>query len=171
MARIKPQGTTIITTLDQAKAALADLAVVQRSLEAIETAMNEHIDYEKQRADMMAEPLLARKKELSTALNSFAEMNRAELFARRKSLDLPHGTIGWRQSTSIVARAKVKMGQVLERLKDLGWNEAVKVSESVNKEAMREWSDGKLEAVGMERKVVDQFFVEIADESLKPDAA
>lgn len=168
MARIKPQGV-IITTLDQAKAALADLAVTERSLESITTAMNEHIDYEKKRADALAEPLLAHKKELSTALASFAEINRAELFTRKKSLELPHGTIGFRQSTSIVTRAKIRLGQVLERLKDLGWHEAVKISESVNKDAMRAWADGKLEAVGMERKVVDQFFVEIADETLKPE--
>lgn len=170
MARIKPDAT-IVTTIDQAKAVLADLAVVERELESITTEMNEHIDAIKKDADNRAEPLIGRKKELSTALNSYAEINKAELFARKKSLELPHGIIGFRQSTSLVARPKVRMGQVLERLKDLGWHEAVKTSESVNKEAMREWSDGKLEAVGMERRIVDQFFVEISDETLKPDAA
>jgi phage host-nuclease inhibitor protein Gam len=97
-------------------------------------------------------------------------VNRSELFTKRKSLELPHGVIGFRQSTSIVAKAKVKMAQVLERLKDLGWSEAIKTSETVNKEAMREWADGKLEAVGMERKTKDQFYIEVSAEALKGEA-
>lgn len=167
--RIKPQSE-IITTVDQAKEALAELAGIERRLNAITATMNESIDKLKSNADAEAAKHNERKKALATALNGFAEVNRTELFARKKSLELPHGVIGWRQSTSIVAKAKVKMAQVLEKLKDLGWNDAVKTSESVNKEAMREWSDGKLEAVGMERKIADQFFVEISAEALKGEA-
>lgn len=164
--RIKPQGE-IITTVDQAKVAMAELAHIERSLAAIEADMNDNIDTIKRNADAEAAPHQERKKELATALNGFAEVNRAELFTKRKSLELPHGVIGFRQSTSIVAKAKVKMAQVLEKLKDLQWNEAVKVTEAVNKEVMREWTDGKLEAIGMERKQADQFFIDISAEALK----
>ncbi|WP_051445027.1 host-nuclease inhibitor Gam family protein [Desulfocurvus vexinensis] len=167
--RLKPQGE-IITTMEQAKAALAEMAQLERRLRAIEADMNENMDVIKANADAEAAPHKERQKALGTALNGFAEVNRAELFARRKSLELPHGVIGWRQSTSIVARAKVKMGHVLEKLKDLGWLDAVKTSETVNKEAMRDWTDGKLDAVGMERKVTDQFFIEISAEALKGEA-
>ncbi len=169
MARIKPTAE-IITTLDGAKAALAELAALERELAGIEADMNETIDRVKNNADAEAAPHQERRRELSAALNGFAEVNKSELFARRKSLELPHGVIGFRQSTSLVARTKVKMAQVLEKLKDLGWTEAVKTTEGVNKEVMREWSDSRLEAVGMERRVVDQFFVEISAEALKGEA-
>jgi hypothetical protein len=35
---------------------------------------------------------------------------------------------------------------------------------------MREWTDGKLEAVGMERKTKDQFYIEVSAEALKGEA-
>jgi len=167
--RIKPQSV-IITTVEQAKVAMAEMAEIERSLAAIEADMNENIDIVKRNADAEAAPHQERKKALATALNGFAEVNRGELFTKRKSLELPHGVIGFRQSTSIVAKAKVKMAQVLEKLKDLGWGEAIKTSETVNKEAMREWTDGKLEAVGMERKTKDQFYIEVSAEALKGEA-
>ncbi|MGE4296966.1 MAG: host-nuclease inhibitor Gam family protein [Desulfovibrionaceae bacterium] len=167
--RIKPEAM-IITTLDQAKAALAELATVERELGLIEANMNETMDQVKATADAEAAPHQQRKKELTTALNGFAEVNKAELFSKKKSLELPHGTMGFRQSTSLVARARVTMAQVLEKLRDLGWLDAIKTSEAVNKEAMREWSDGKLEACGMARKVADQFYIEISAEALKPQA-
>ncbi len=167
--RIKPDAV-IIGTLDQAKGALAELAMLDRSLSAIEADMNETIDQVKANADGEAGPLRERSAALAGALQGWATVNKDQLFAGRKSLELPHGTIGFRKSTSIVARAKVRMSQVLEKLKELGFDAAVKRTETVNKETLRDWPEERLAAVGMRRKVADVFFVELAREEIKEQA-
>jgi phage host-nuclease inhibitor protein Gam len=166
MPRRKPKAIPAIADLIQAGNALAELARLDRDLKAIESDLNEGVDQLKAEAKAKAEPLAARRKELETGLATFAEANKAELFKRPKSRELTFGTIGFRKSTKLLTLPKLTLATVLEKLKSYKFTEAIRKKESVDKDAMRDWPDERLELVGMRRKKEDEFFIELKAEEL-----
>jgi len=168
MPRSKPRAL-VIADLKQADAALTELARLERDLAEIEAGMNEKVDQIKTAAGNRAAPLQARRKELGAALATFGELNKTELFGRRRSLERPHGVIGFRRSTKLLTLPKLTLAMVLEKLKDYGFDDAVRVKEAVDKEAMRDWPEQKLETVGMRRVSKDEFFIEVKTEELKEE--
>jgi phage host-nuclease inhibitor protein Gam len=166
MPRRKPKAIPAIADLNQAGNALAELARLDRDLKAIESDLNEGVDQLKAEAKAKAEPLAARRKELETGLATFAEANKAELFKRPKSRELTFGTIGFRKSTKLLTLPKLTLATVLEKLKSYKFTEAIRKKESVDKDAMRDWPDERLELVGMRRKKEDEFFIELKAEGL-----
>ena len=169
MARIKSQAP-VVCDQNGAKEALRRIAELERGIAAVDADMNENIDTIKRNAHAEAAPLVEERKALVAALNAYAELHRGKLFAKRKSLDLGFGVIGFRLSTKIATATKVTLAQVLERLKDLGFKDAVRVKEQVDREAMRGWPDERLASVGMRRVETDEFYIEINEEAVE-DAA
>ena len=163
--RSKPQAL-IIASREQAAEALAQLCEIRRETAAAAAAMNEAIDNAKAAAAARAEPLNRRRRELESALAAYAQLNKPELFPMKKSLEEPHGIFGFRKSTKIRTMPKSTMAMVLDRIKSWGVGEAVRIKESVDKEAMREWPDDRLAAVGMRRVIKDEFFIELKEEEL-----
>lgn len=133
--------------------------------------MNEEIDRAKASARATAEPLEARRKELAIALEAYATHNKAALFAKRKSLDLGFGVIGFRLSHKLKTLAKHTWGQVLEALKGYGFSEAIRVKEEVDKDVMRDWPAERLATVGVTRETSDEFYIEIKQEEVASKAA
>jgi phage host-nuclease inhibitor protein Gam len=170
MARKKPTPY-IIGDLKQAEGALAEIAELERSLSTIENQMNEVIDNARARAKEASAEFVARRNELGNALAVFAQLNKVDLFAKRKSLDLGFGTIGFRQSTSLKTERKVTVEMVLERCRSYGFSEAIQTKESLNKQIMHEWPDERLATVGMTRQVKDDFFYEVHRQELDTQAA
>lgn len=165
MTRAKPRPV-VIADLNQAEGAMAELAEIARNLVGIEAEMNQAIDQAKTRASNLADPLKARKKALEHALGTFGQLNKAELFRRRKSLEMAFGIIGFRKATKLLTQPKVTLAMVLEKLREYGFAEAIRTKQSVDREAMREWPDERLETVGMRRVSSDEFFIEIKTEDL-----
>ncbi len=165
MSRTKPKAT-IINGLKQAEGAVAEIASLDRQIKAVELDMQETVDQVKAHAKADAEPLQRERKALADAVATFAALNKTDLFKKKKSLDLGFGTIGFRLVTKLATLPKFTLEKVLEKLHDYGHADAIRVKESVDKEAMRAWSDEKLETVGMRRKVEDEFFLEIPEEQL-----
>jgi phage host-nuclease inhibitor protein Gam len=169
MARRKTT-TRIIADERQAEAAMRELAALGRQIAAIDLDAQEALDQVKANAKDEMQPLQDRRKELENALCTFCELNKGELFSRKRSKETPFGVYGFRKSTKLLTAAKVTLGLVLERLKELNLTDAIRVKESVDKEAMREWPEERLEAVGMRRKSTDEFFVEIDLDQLEERA-
>jgi len=169
VARLKPR-TRIIADVKQAEAAMHELASLSREVAAIDLDAQEAMDQIKKNARAEMEPLQARRKELEGALCTFGELNKGELFSRKRSVETPFGAYGFRKSTKLLTAAKVTLGMVLERLKELNIKDAVRVKESVDKEALREWPEERLEAVGMRRVVKDEFFIEVNADALDESA-
>lgn len=169
MARIKPDPH-IVTDRAQCEGALAEMAALDRKLSAIENEMRESIDAAKSKAAQLAGPLLARRKELADAVAVFAKMNRQELFAKSKSLDMGFGVIGFRASTRIVQVRGVTSEMTLERLHQYNLADGIRVKEEINKDAALGWPDERLELVGLKRQQADTFFIEIARDDV-PDNA
>lgn len=168
--RTKPQAL-VIADLAQAEGVLAELAEIDRSLELAKAAMNEEIDGAKATARAAAEPLEARRKELVIALEAFATHNKAALFAKKKSLDLGFGVIGFRLASRLKTVAKTTWGQVLEALKSYGFTEAIRVKEEVDRDVMRDWPAERLATVGVTRETADDFYIEIKQEEVASKAA
>ncbi|MDD3310986.1 host-nuclease inhibitor Gam family protein [Pseudodesulfovibrio sp.] len=162
MARSKPQAT-VVANEPQATAAMLELAGLARDIKRIELDAKETIDQVKANAIDEKEPLLARTKELGAALCSFATVNRDQLFGKRKSLSTPFGSYGWRKATTLKMLAKIKVADVLAKLRELDLVSAIRTKEEVDKTAMADWTDSKLKSVGMRRVSKDEFFVDVKD--------
>lgn len=169
MARIKPDPH-IVADRAQCEGALAEMAALDRKLSAIENEMRESIDAAKSKAGQLAGPLQARRKELADAVAIFAKLNRQELFAKSKSLDMGFGVIGFRASTRIVQLRGVTAEMTLERLHQYNLADGIRVKEEINKDAALGWPDERLELVGLKRQQADTFFIEIARDDV-PDNA
>lgn len=159
--RIKPKAT--ITNLDRADEALQRLAAIDREQKLITQALNEQVDALKASARAQLEPLDAQRKDLENDLGVFAVTNKAEFFGehRNRSQDLTFGIIGFRRATRLLARHKMTWGAVLERLISMDLFEAIRTKREVDKTAMADWSDEKLEAVGVRRETSDEFYIEL----------
>lgn len=160
MARIKP-NPVIIADLKQTEGALAEIAAIEREVSAIESEMQEAIDKAKTTASQKSEALLARKKTLSDAIGVYATLNRQELFAKAKSLDLGIGVIDFRASASVVQIRGITAKMTLEKLRQYNLTDGIRIKEEVNKEAALGWPDERLELVGLKRQTKDAFFIEI----------
>ncbi len=166
--RSKPK-TTVVSDQKQAEAAMLELAGLSRQIMGIGIDAQDRIDSIKKNAKDEMEPHQGRKKALEDALCTYATLNKNQLFSKRRSCETPFGVFGWRKATKLLTIAKMNLNMVLERLRELNIREAIKVKESVDKTAMQGWPDSRLESVGMKRVTTDEFFVEVADESLGED--
>ena len=165
--RIKP-NPQIVADRQQAEGALAEIASIDRKLEAIEHGMQEDIDAAKMRASQASTGLQARRKELADAVAVYAKLNRAELFAKAKSLDLGFGVIGFRASTRIVQVRGCTAEMTLQRLHQYNFAEGIRIKEEIDKEQAAGWPDERLELVGLKRQTADTFFIEIKKDTV-PD--
>ncbi|HJA79973.1 MAG TPA: host-nuclease inhibitor Gam family protein [Candidatus Desulfovibrio intestinavium] len=169
MTRIKPDPH-VVADRAQCEGALAEMAALDRKLSAIENEMREAIDAAKSKAGQLAGPLQARRKELADAVAIFAKLNRQELFAKSKSLDMGFGVIGFRASTRIVQLRGVTAEMTLERLHQYNLADGIRVKEEINKDAALGWPDERLELVGLKRQQADTFFIEIARDDVPGNA-
>lgn len=169
MARIKPDPE-VVADRAQAECALAEIAAIDRKISGIENEAQEYIDKAKAAASQQSAPLLARRKELADAVAVYAKLNRAELFAKSKSVDFGFGVIGFRASTRIAQIRGVTVEMTLEKLHQYNLMDGIRLKEEINKDAALGWPDERLELVGLKRQMLDTFFIEIKKEALAPDA-
>ena len=166
MARSKPTPH-IVETREQAEGTMAEIAALGRTLDTLTGTMNEEIDAAKDKAARSAKALEERRKELESGLAVFAKLNRKDLFPDSgKSLDLGFGIIGFRVSTKIVQQSGISAEVTLERLHKFGFQEGIRTKEEVNRDAMKSWTDERLETVGLRRQKSDGFFVEVKEDAV-----
>lgn len=156
----------LLKDIQQAEGALAEMSAISRKLSLIEGAMNEEIDDAKARAQQESSPLFSRYAELEKAVKAFGTLNKSRLFADRKSLDLAFGTIAFRQSTRISLQHRVTEGMALQKLHEFGLSDGIRVKEELDRAAMMDWPDSKLEMVGMKRRTVESISVDVKAEEL-----
>ncbi len=170
MARVKPQIPIIpVSTVDEANDALAEIAEIDRAIEAITAQLNQDIDALKAAATEDIAPLAERKKALGGGLANFAQINRAELFKGRKSKEFGFGVIGYRKSTSLglIKSVATTWREVLGLLKQYQFKDAIRTKEEPDKEVMSEWPSERLGLVGVKRVEQDDFFYEVKREAVE----
>ena len=172
MARSKPQTMYPVKDLKAANACLGEIARIKRNLAEINTTMNEQIDALKKDAEAKAAPMQARLSAMESGLLAFAEYNKADLFQDKRSCELDFGLLGYRKSSEIRPKAKHTLAMILGRLKELGFTQAIRSKEEVNKDELHTWPDERLDLVGARRVEKDTFWYETkAEEITNKEAA
>lgn len=170
MARHKPDPL-IVAGLEEATAAVGEIAALDRKVQAIEADMQAEIDAAKARARARAEGLRMRRKELADAVGVFAKLNKGTLFRESRTLDLGYGKIGFRLSTpSIVLERGVTEAMSLAKLHELGLTDGIRAREELARDVLLGWPDERLALVGVKRQQRDAFFIDTAKEKLPEEA-
>ncbi|NGZ06358.1 MAG: host-nuclease inhibitor protein Gam [Magnetococcales bacterium] len=159
--RKQSQPSMTVADLHAANQVLGEIAQLQRSLHAIEADMHASIDKIKQSALAFAAPRRARLARLARGLSAFAETHKESLFAKRRGVELACGALGFRRSSRLKPQGRGSWDQVLDRIKELGATEALRIREDVNREALRGWPDARLQEVGVNRVEQDLFWYEV----------
>ncbi len=166
-SRVKPDLMVYVKSLDDANAALGEIAGIKRRIEAAEAEMNDKIDQIKAETAAKIEPLANRLKALENGLLAYSEFNRDELFKKKKSIELAFGLLGYRKSTMVKPLPRKKWADVLERLDEMNFQEAVLVKKRPNKDVLRQWSDERLELVYARKVSKETFWYEVKEEEVK----
>lgn len=162
--RYKPEIQPI-QTIDDADKALSELCGLEGKLEEIDTKAEREIAQIRERATAVGKPLRERVKELNLTLKAWAAFHKKDLFKERKSLERPFGTFGYRKSPAKIVTTK----ETIDLLKKLGHTECVRIKEEVDKEALRDFTDEELAAVGATRKIKEEFFCQTKREQINQD--
>ena len=170
MARIKPKNLYPVKDLTAANAAMAEIAVIKRSITELESAMNTSIDRIKAEAEVKAAPLQTRLASIEGGLLAFAEHNKDELFKTKRSRELDFGSLGYRRSKEIKPQPKRTWKMVLGTIKRLGFKAAVRSKDMVNKEELHTWPDSRLDLIGCRRVEKDSFWFEINEAAISDKA-
>lgn len=157
----------IIDDLQRAEGALAEMAAIDGKLAKAEIDLNKAIEAAKARAVEVGVPLLKQRKELENALKNFAKRQKSTLFVNKKSRGLGFGTIGYKDGKKLVQMNGVSQEFTLKKLKELGFTEAIAITESVAKEKMEKWPAERLGLVGMCWKESTSYYVEVDKEKIK----
>ncbi|MBF0370678.1 MAG: host-nuclease inhibitor Gam family protein [Magnetococcales bacterium] len=164
--RIKPKSPVIVRDLEHANQVLGEIAHLKRNISAIETDMNQSIDRIKAAAEAFAAPRRSRLDALTAGLTAFAEYHKEGLFKKKRSVDLAFGHLGFRRSSEIKPKPRSKWALILNRIKELGYRDAIRIREDVNREALRDWPEERLAMVGARRMDKDLFWFELKEEGL-----
>lgn len=97
-----------------------------------------------------------RIKSLDESIKKLLKSNKSKLFKGSDMLELNHGSVFYRVRI-VVHRAR----GVLDRLRELGLKEAIKVVEHVRWDVIEGWDDEKLELIGTRRKKKESFEYEL----------
>jgi hypothetical protein len=137
---------------------LAEMADIQEALASYETWAAQELEILQGRLQRDRAPLLQAVAQLDKAIRQTAKQHQVLLFDGRDRVDLPHGALlhSWQES--------VKRGRgVLAELKAQGFDDAVKVVETVKWEVLEDWPEEKLVSVGTERVRKETFAYEVKD--------
>jgi len=160
MGRMKPKVDKI-NSLEQANLVLKEISLVERELEAIDADGQKQINEIKEKTAKKGEELRKFIETCAAMVGAFAEYNKNELFAEKKTVELTFGCFGYRKSTSIHVKKTT-----LDLLKNQKMFDFIRIKEEPNKEKMAELDDEKLFLVDASRKVKDEFFLEAKKEEI-----
>ena len=123
-------------SLDEAAKFLAEIGQEQRATDKIRSGLNAAVDKLKDKAMSDDAPHQEKISQLVEGLFSYAEAHRDELTdgGKRKTVEVPTGTFGWRMTPPAVSLRDVE--SILENLKALKLKRFIRTKEEIDKEAM-----------------------------------
>lgn len=155
-----------ITSLEEADDALARIAARKREISLCELGLKEDADKLKAACVAACEPAKQDIATLELALARFAETRKAELFDKKKSLNMNFGIIGFRASSTLKTIKKFTWDNVLGFLSERDMDTCIRIKREVDKEALRQLAPEKLAEVGCKLVQEDVFFCEITETEL-----
>ena len=168
--RVKPiLNIPTVSSLEEADAMLARIAARKRELSLLELGLKEDVDALKLKCAESSEPIKQDIEVLEQALVRFGESKKIELFAKRRSVSLNFGILGFRASSSVKPMKKTTWEQVLGFLldaKDKAFAACVRVKREVDREALRQLPQEKLAEAGCRLEQTDSFYYELTETEL-----
>ncbi len=165
MPRVKPNLVPVypVHSLEDVNIALGRIAMLKREIDLINMGAAEEVDAIKARAAAESEPLKQRIAGMELSIGRFAEAGKEELFAKKKSLQLTFGVIGFRASSRLKTKTKWTFERVLASLKERGMTEFIRIKEEVDKEKLKGLAPEALAEVGCAVKTEDIFYYELPE--------
>jgi phage host-nuclease inhibitor protein Gam len=146
-----------MTPLEKADAYLEDMADIRARIEALEERAEAEMEAVRARYGPQVQDLRGYLARVEKGLVALMKRERDVIFDGRDKVVLSHGALlhGWEERTRIPRDA-------LEKVKELGWTEAVKVVESLDRAVVERWPVERLAAIGAERKAVEVYKYELS---------
>ncbi len=152
-----------LSSWEQVDQHLLEMGRLDMQIEAVEAHLTEVCNQAKEAASTQGRPLIQRREQLERECKEFVEAS-ADQTAPARSLVLQFGTVGMRKSTKLVIK---RLAETVQRLRQLGMLQYLRIKEEPDKEALRELGDEILEKVGVSRKEDDAFFLEVNRERVR----
>lgn len=128
--------TTVITKL-RAEELLGELALLKLEERTQKNALDRELTAAREKYETPLATIGKQLEEKTALLETWAAANPGEFPKNRKSLEMLHGTIGYRTGTPKLTKlAKWTWDRVLEKVKDLQLSTFVRTKEELNKEAI-----------------------------------
>ena len=161
--RAKKQVTELIKR-DQCDEVIHDYAEATSSIKGIESEMEMKIQKIREEKATELMELKARQANAMDKLQYFSEFNKEDLFAKKKSMELAHGIIGFRVGTPKVKAVGTTLAKALEAVKMAKLKfTRTKIELDKDKIIASRKDDkvmSKLKAIGLEVVQDETFFVE-----------
>lgn len=147
---------------DDVNLSLAEIGELQRSIEAVEAAMQQKIDDAKLEADDAAAPHQSRIEHLGNQIKLYTEEHANEM-GGKKTMTLGFGQLGYRKSTKVtLPKVAAKISAIIAALKARGMSDCVIAPpEKIDKEALKKYPVSEVVAAGAGIKVEDVFWYEV----------
>ena len=160
--RVKPEINMIkMENLDDVDKAMRRIRDMRAMMTKMDLEAQKGIDAIKNSVAKKAKPIVDKVEALENGVLAYAEYDKDILFAKKKTVELNFGFIGFRKSSKI----SVKQTTV-EKLESKGFKDAVIVKKSPNKEMLAQWTDDRLKLVDAKRITEDSFWYEVKEEEV-----
>lgn len=171
MARKHIKEAPVLKNWEQVDTALKEIAENEIALSSIEGDMNRQINGVKIAAAQQAKSHQDRIDKLGKDIKEFVTAHRDEL-GKKKTMELNFGSTGFRQSTTIrLPRDEEELLDVIRKLKARKMTDCIITKETVDKDALRQYGEDKVTAVGAKWKRADTFWYEAARDKLERQEA
>ena len=158
----RKKKVAVIKTLGDADRALGELLVCTHRLESLSQERESQIAKARKRFEKQVRDAEQEKAALEAALREALVQNwDAWRPAKRRSIKLRHGSLGFRKQVTIQIRPNT-----LELLERLGLTQPITVTKNVSKAVLAQWSDEKLAQVGANRHREDEPYYRLHREVL-----
>lgn len=167
MARKRIIEAPALKSWEDVNDALRQIAEAQIALGDIESEMQKQIVGAKKAAEQQSKPYNDRVAKLEREIKDFVEDHREDM-GKAKSKVLTFGEVGFRLSTSVsLPKAKEKLEEIIRRLKARQMMDCIVVEEKVSKEALKEYGEDTVAAVGATYKQKNVFGYDVYLERLE----
>ncbi len=160
MARKKVIAEPVLKDWVGVDNALRDIRECQHALTELGVDRDRRLDDIKSDYTQKATPLENRIKRLESDVKTFVDAHRAELTG--KSRRLIFGTVGYRLSSKLIL-PPAKVADAIAALKAMGHSELLKITESLDREALKKQPEKLLDQIGAYVQERDTFYYDVQE--------
>lgn len=157
MAR-KPMAEPKLKSFEEVNEHLEQMADLQRQIELEQSACNEHVDQLKTASQEKIKPLIDDMKTRELLIKEYCEHHR-ESFEKVKTKKLTHGSVGFRQSSSV---SIPDPDYTLEQLRKLSLSHCIRTKTDPDKDQIKQLDREQLNQIGASVKTKNTFGYELA---------